>query len=141
MDAEQRDIHDPNYDPQTLYIDPDILKHDTPLFQQYFIAKKDQYDKILFFRYGRMYMLLYHDAFVMQQHCNCQVRLWGKRPHVSIQDNELPLYKSQLLRKGFKIAICDQIESLSFPDKDLMHREIVQIISAGTAIEGEADAN
>jgi hypothetical protein len=52
-------------------------------------------------------MCFYHDAFVCQKVQNYTVRMWGKRPYVTIWDSQVSLLKKNLIRSGYDIAICD----------------------------------
>ena len=96
-DAQGRFEDDPNYDPTTLMIEEEYLERETPVFRQYFQVKMKNYQAIVLFRFGRNFMSFYHDAFNIAKVKNYTVRMWGRRPYVTIWDSQLPLLKKELI--------------------------------------------
>jgi len=112
----------------------------TPLMQQY-IAIKSQYpDTILLYRMGDFYEMFYDDAKVASKILGITLT---SRNHGGAEDvplagfpyHALDRYANRFIKAGYKIAICEQIEDPKTA-KGVVKREIVEIISAGTATEG-----
>ena len=108
----------------------------TPLLAQYRKIKEQHKDTLLLFRVGDFYEMFYEDAAIGAKALNLTLT---SRPHGP--DNRVPLagvpakaldtYVGRLVAKGFKVAVCDQLEP---PDsrKPVVRREVVEVITPGT---------
>src|ERR1700739_1034687 len=111
----------------------------TPLMRQYAAIKKKQPNALLFFRLGDFYELFFEDAVVAAR--ELQITLTSRNKE---KDHAIPMcgvpyhaaenYLSKLLRKGFKVAICEQMEVPSAATK-LVRREVTRVLTPGTAID------
>lgn len=112
----------------------------TPIMTQYLAIKVQYPDCLLFFRLGDFYELFYEDAKIASEaldivltcrHRNTaqEVPMCGVPAHAS--DN----YIARLIRKGFRVAICEQMGKASGSLKGPVHREVVRVITAGTLTE------
>ncbi len=120
---------------------PDAANKLTPMFAQYSSIKADYTDCLLFYRMGDFYELFYDDAIVAAR--ELQIALTSRHKE---SDNPIPMcgvpwhaakaYISQLIDKGFHVAICEQVEDAS-KTKGLVKREVTQVITPGTTIEDD----
>jgi len=114
----------------------------TPMLAQYHYLKGEYPDCLLFFRLGDFYELFYEDALVGSKELNLVLtsRPAGKGreriPMCGVPYHSADAYIKRLVSKGFKIAICEQVEDPS-KAKGLVRREVVRIITPGTYFEQE----
>lgn len=111
----------------------------TPMFEQYLAAKEENPDALLFFRMGDFYELFFEDAEVAAR--ELQITLTSRNPK---DEQKIPMagvpyhaaeaYLSQLLDKGYKVAICEQVEDPK-EAKGLVRREVVRVYTPGTMVE------
>jgi DNA mismatch repair protein MutS len=107
--------------------------------QQYHAIKARYPHALLLFRLGDFYELFYEDALLASR--ELQITLTSRNrekgqpiPMCGVPYHAADGYISRLIRAGFKIAICDQME-LPGPGKKLVRREVVRVITPGTATE------
>jgi DNA mismatch repair protein MutS len=108
----------------------------TPLLAQYRKIKEQHKDTLLLFRVGDFYEMFYEDAALGAKALNLTLT---SRPHGP--DNRVPLagvpakaldtYVGRLVARGFKVAVCDQLEPPD-PRKPVVRREVVEVITPGT---------
>ncbi len=113
----------------------------TPMFAQYLSIKADYADCLLFYRMGDFYELFYDDAITAAR--ELQIALTSRHKE---SENPVPMcgvpwhaakaYVSQLIDKGFHVAICEQVEDAK-QTKGLVKREVTQVITPGTTIEDD----
>ncbi|HPO05178.1 MAG TPA: DNA mismatch repair protein MutS, partial [Bacillota bacterium] len=110
----------------------------TPMMQQYLDIKKDYTDAILFFRLGDFYEMFFEDALTASK--AMEVTLTGKNcglderaPMCGVPYHAADIYIAKLLDKGYKVAICEQMEDPATA-KGIVKREVVRIITPGTAL-------
>ncbi len=111
----------------------------TPLMQQYQGIKSKYPHALLLFRLGDFYELFYEDAIVAAR--ELQITLTSRNrekgqpiPMCGVPYHAADGYIARLIRAGFKIAICDQME-LPGPGKKIVRREVVRVITPGTATD------
>lgn len=113
----------------------------TPMYRQYLDIKKDYSDSLLFYRMGDFYELFFDDAEVaareLQLALTSRSRDDGGVPMCGVPWHAADAYISQLVDKGFKVAICDQVEDPR-QAKGLVKRAVTRVITSGTVLE---DAN
>jgi len=121
--------------------DVDINKV-TPMMKQYLEIKNQNEDLIIFFRLGDFYEMFFDDA-VKVSH-ELELALTGKSagleeriPMCGIPHHAANSYIDKLIEKGYKIGICEQLEDPK-DTKGIVKRDIVQIISSGTIMNGES---
>lgn len=114
---------------------------DTPMMQQYARIKEQNADCILFFRLGDFYEMFGEDALVASKELDLVLTSRSKNtpeedkvPMCGIPYHAAEGYIARLLAKGYKIAICEQMEDPKLA-KGLVSRDIIRIITPGTAIE------
>src|SRR5437016_12090011 len=112
----------------------------TPLMRQYTAIKKQHPMALLFFRLGDFYELFFEDAIVAARELQITLTSRNKEKDVAIPMCGVPYhaaegYLSKLLRKGFKVAICEQMEDPRCA-KTLVRREVTQVLTPGTALDG-----
>src|SRR5207248_9424210 len=112
----------------------------TPLMQQYQSIKSRYPHALLLFRLGDFYELFYEDALLASR--ELQITLTSRNrekgqpiPMCGVPYHAADGYIARLIRSGFKVAICDQME-LPGPGKKLVRREVVRVITPGTATDG-----
>src|SRR6516225_3260540 len=102
----------------------------TPLMQQYPAIKARYPHALLLFRLGDFYELFYEDAMIASRD-----REKGQPiPMCGVPYHAAEGYLARLIRAGFKIAICDQMDQPG-PGKKLVRREVVRVITPGTATD------
>ncbi|WLD95234.1 DNA mismatch repair protein MutS [Alkalihalobacillus sp. AL-G] len=112
----------------------------TPMIQQYLTIKADYQDAFLFFRLGDFYELFFDDALEASKELEITLtsRDGGKGnriPMCGVPHHSSKNYIAQLIGKGFKVAICEQVEDPKTA-KGVVKRDVVQIITPGTVMEG-----
>src|SRR5438132_4003565 len=112
----------------------------TPLMRQYAAIKKHHPTALVFFRLGDFYELFFEDAVVAARELQITLTSRNKEKDTAIPMCGVPYhsaenYLSKLLRKGFKVAICEQMEDPRFA-KTLVRREVTQVLTPGTALDG-----
>src|SRR5438477_3908053 len=111
----------------------------TPLMQQYQSIKSRYPHALLLFRLGDFYELFYEDAILASK--ELQITLTSRNrekgqpiPMCGVPYHAADGYVARLIRAGFKIAICDQMEQPG-PGKTIVRREVVRVITPGTATD------
>jgi len=111
----------------------------TPMMQQYLDIKEQYKDCILFFRLGDFYEMFFNDAEVASR--ELEITLTGKdcgleerAPMCGVPYHSAESYISKLINKGYKVAICEQVEDPALA-KGLVKREVIRVITPGTVIE------
>jgi len=108
----------------------------TPMMEQYFRIKKDHNDTLLFFRLGDFYEMFYEDAKVASAVLEIALTSRQKVPMCGVPYHAVDSYLTKLLKRGFKIAICEQVEDAK-KAIGIVKREVVKILTPGTALELE----
>jgi DNA mismatch repair protein MutS len=113
----------------------------TPLMRQYHAVKKQYPHALVLFRLGDFYELFYEDAIVASRELQITLTSRNKEkgqpiPMCGVPYHAAEGYIARLIRAGYKVALCDQTEQPT-PGKKLVHREVVRVITPGTATEGQ----
>ncbi|MBK8169144.1 MAG: DNA mismatch repair protein MutS [Sandaracinaceae bacterium] len=117
-------------------------KH-TPVMQQFFRAKDQYPDAILFFRMGDFYEMFYEDAVVASQLLDLTLTSRNKHteaeqiPMAGVPHHAAAGYIARLLEKGQRVAICEQMADPS-KIKGIVPREVVRVITPGLVLEVDA---
>src|SRR5579883_2361352 len=111
----------------------------TPLMRQYAAIKKEHPSALLFFRLGDFYELFFEDAVLASRELQITLTSRNKEKGMAIPMCGVPYhaaegYIAKLIRKGFKVAICDQMEDARLAKK-LVRREVTRVITPGTAAD------
>ena len=111
----------------------------SPMMQQYFEIKKQHPNEILFYRVGDFYEMFYDDALTASR--ELELTLTGKNcgqeeraPMCGVPYHAYEVYVARLIAKGFKVAICEQMEDPATA-KGLVKRDIIRVVTPGTVIE------
>ena len=114
----------------------------TPMMQQYMETKKQYPDCILFYRLGDFYEMFFEDALTASR--ELEITLTGKNcgqeeraPMCGVPYHAVEGYLSRLVSKGYKVAICEQMEDPKLA-KGLVKREVVRIVTPGTNLNIQA---
>jgi DNA mismatch repair protein MutS len=116
----------------------------TPLMRQYAAVKKEHPTALLFFRLGDFYELFFDDALVASKELQITLTSRNKEKGVKIPMCGVPYhaaegYIGKLIRKGFKVAICEQVEDPRLAKKrmaeKLVRREVTRVVTPGTAAD------
>ncbi|MBA2305380.1 MAG: DNA mismatch repair protein MutS [Acidobacteria bacterium] len=118
----------------------------TPAMRQYFDAKRQYRDAIVFFRMGDFYEMFYEDALTAARALELTLTsrakdsTGGAIPMCGLPYHAADGYIARLVRKGFRVAICEQMEDPK-KAKGLVRREVVRVVSPGTLTDaGYLDA-
>src|SRR6266581_8940764 len=109
----------------------------TPAMRQYLDAKRQHRDAIVFFRMGDFYEMFYEDALVASRALELTLTSRSKDaggggiPMCGVPFHAMDGYLAKLVRKGFRVAICEQVEDPK-KAKGLVKREVVRVVSPGT---------
>lgn len=108
----------------------------TPMMQQYLEVKEKCKDCILFFRLGDFYEMFFNDAEVASKELELVLTgrdcgLENRAPMCGVPYHSANTYISRLISKGYKIAICEQLEDPALA-KGIVKRDIIKIITPGT---------
>lgn len=114
----------------------------TPMMQQYLTMKENHPDAFLFFRLGDFYELFFEDAKEVAQLLELTLTSRNKKAEVEVPMCGVPHhsaqgYINQLVEMGYKVAVCEQVEDPK-EAKGMVKREVVQVITPGTVMEGSA---
>ena len=108
----------------------------TPMMQQYMATKEQYKDCILFYRLGDFYEMFFDDALVASK--ELEITLTGKNcgqeeraPMCGIPYHAADSYLTKLVNKGYKVAICEQVEDPKLA-KGIVKREVIRIVTPGT---------
>src|SRR5258708_29998844 len=109
----------------------------TPLMRQYSAIKKEHPSALLFFRLGDFYELFFDGAVVAAKELQITLTARNKEKGIAIPMCGVPYhaaegYIGKLIRKGYKVAVCDQTEDPRFAKK-LVRREVTRVVTPGTA--------
>jgi DNA mismatch repair protein MutS len=116
----------------------------TPLMRQYAAIKKEHPNALLFFRLGDFYELFFEDAVVAARELQITLTSRNKEKGIAVPMCGVPYhsaegYIAKLIRKGFKVAICDQMEDPRLAKK-LVKREVTRVVTPGTAADAQLGA-
>lgn len=109
----------------------------TPFMRQWSAAKRENPDALLFFRMGDFYELFYDDATVASRELQLTLTARDKErqvPMCGVPYHAVEQYLTRLLRKGYRIAICDQMEDAKLAKK-IVRREVTRVLTPGTALD------
>src|SRR5512138_2288816 len=111
----------------------------TPLMRQYSAIKKEHPTALLFFRLGDFYELFFDDAVTAARELQITLTSRNKEKGTAIPMCGVPYhaaegYIAKLIRKGYKVAICDQMEDPR-KAKKLVRREVTRVVTPGTAAD------
>ena len=109
----------------------------TPLMRQYAAIKKDHPSALLFFRLGDFYELFFDDAVKASKELQITLTSRNKEKGIAVPMCGVPYhaaegYIGKLIRKGYKVAICEQTEDPKIAKK-LVRREVTRVVTPGTA--------
>lgn len=110
----------------------------TPMMQQYMEIKQNYQDCILFFRLGDFYEMFFEDAITASK--ELEITLTGKSygqeeraPMCGVPYHAADSYIAKLIDKGYKVAICEQMEDPATA-KGIVKRDVIQIVTPGTVV-------
>jgi DNA mismatch repair protein MutS len=111
----------------------------TPLMRQYAAVKKEHPTALLFFRLGDFYELFFDDAIVASKELQITLTSRNKEKGIAVPMCGVPYhaaegYIGKLIRRGFKVAICEQMEDARLAKK-LVRREVTRVVTPGTAAD------
>ena len=111
----------------------------TPLMRQYSAIKKDHPSALLFFRLGDFYELFFDDAVLAAKELQITLTARNKEKGMAVPMCGVPYhaaegYISKLIRRGYKVAVCDQVEDPRLAKK-LVRREVTRVVTPGTAAD------
>ena len=109
----------------------------TPLMRQYAAAKQKHPDALLFFRLGDFYELFYEDAKIAARELQITLTCRDKEraiPMCGVPHHAAEQYIARLLRQGYRIAVCEQMEDPKLA-KTIVRREVTRVLTPGTAID------
>jgi DNA mismatch repair protein MutS len=117
----------------------EMTEPSTPLMRQYAAVKKEHPTALLFFRLGDFYELFFDDAVVAAKELQITLTSRNKEKGMAIPMCGVPYhaaegYIGKLIRRGFKVAICDQMEDARLAKK-LVRREVTRVVTPGTAAD------
>ena len=114
----------------------------TPMMQQYMETKKEYPDCILFYRLGDFYEMFFEDARTASR--ELEITLTGKScgqeeraPMCGVPYHSVDGYLNKLVQKGYKVAICEQVEDPKLA-KGIVKREVIRIVTPGTNLNVQA---
>jgi DNA mismatch repair protein MutS len=110
----------------------------TPMMEQYHRIKKQYQDALLFFRLGDFYEMFYEDAKTAAPVLEIALTSRQKVPMCGVPYHAAYSYLVKLLRRGFKVAICEQVEDAK-QARGVVKRDVVKVLTPGTAVELELE--
>ena len=114
----------------------------TPMMQQYVETKEQYKDCILFYRLGDFYEMFFDDALTASK--ELEITLTGKdcgqqerAPMCGVPYHAVDTYLNKLISKGYKVAICEQVEDPKTA-KGIVRREVIRVVTPGTNLNMQA---
>ena len=131
-------------EPITELMNEPMTEPSTPLMRQYAAVKKDHPTALLFFRLGDFYELFFDDAIVAAKELQITLTSRNKEKGIAVPMCGVPHhaaenYIGKLIRKGFKVAICEQVGDARLAKK-LVRREVTRVVTPGTAADSSLGA-
>jgi len=113
----------------------------SPMMEQYFAIKKKYKNYLLFYRLGDFYEMFFDDALTASRELELTLtgRDWGeaeRAPMCGVPFHSADSYIAKLIEKGYKVAICEQMEDPATA-KGLVKRDVIRIVTAGTVLEAD----
>jgi len=105
--------------------------------RQWTAAKRENPDALLFFRMGDFYELFYDDAVTVSRELQLTLTARDRernQPMCGVPYHAVETYLMRLLRKGYRVALCDQMEDPKLTKK-IVRREVTRVLSPGTALD------
>lgn len=110
----------------------------TPMVEQYMAVKNQHKDELLFFRLGDFYEMFNDDALIASRELNLTLTKRsnsnGSMPMCGVPYHAVEGYIAKLVKKGYRIAICEQTEDPKEAQGEIVEREVIRIITPGTAL-------
>jgi len=109
----------------------------TPVMRQYFAAKQAHPDCLMFCRIGDFYELFYEDAIIASRELQLTLTARDrekKQPMCGVPFHAVEQYIQRLLRKGYRIALCEQMEDPRLTKK-IVRREVTRVLTPGTVVD------
>src|SRR5512138_2119126 len=118
---------------------PELAQAHTPMMRQYLETKARYPDALLFFRLGDFYELFFEDALTASEALQITLTSRAKGddrvPMCGVPHHAARGYVAKLLEKGFKVAICDQVEE---PGKSaIVRREVTRVVTPGMVFDDQ----
>ena len=111
----------------------------SPIMKQYMDIKKEHEDELLFYRIGDFYELFFEDGITASH--ELELTLTGKNaglkervPMCGVPHHAVKSYLEKAISKGFKVAICEQVEDPK-KAKEMVKREVINVVSKGTLVD------
>ena len=111
----------------------------SPMMQHYLDTKENYKDCILFYRLGDFYEMFFDDAKLASR--ELEITLTGREcgqeeraPMCGVPFHAVDIYVARLIQKGYKVAICEQLEDPK-QAKGIVKRDVIRVITPGTLIE------
>lgn len=111
----------------------------TPMMQHYLDTKEQYKDCILFYRLGDFYEMFFEDAITASR--ELEITLTGKdcgqeerAPMCGVPFHAANMYIAKLIEKGYKVAICEQLEDPK-KAKGIVKRDVIRVVTPGTLVE------
>jgi DNA mismatch repair protein MutS len=114
----------------------------TPVMRQYFAAKEAHPDCLMFCRIGDFYELFYEDAIVAARELQLTLTARDrekKQPMCGVPYHAAEQYIQRLLRKGYRVALCEQMEDPKLTKK-IVRREVTRVLTPGTVVDAALGA-
>ena len=114
----------------------------SPMMKEYYKTKSEYMDELLFYRLGDFYEMFFEDAITASH--ELELTLTGKNaglkervPMCGVPHHAVNVYLEKLIDKGYKVAICEQVEDPKMA-KGIVKREVIEIVSKGTLTNTES---
>ena len=111
----------------------------SPMMQKYLETKEEYKDCILFYRLGDFYEMFFDDAITASR--ELEITLTGREcgqeeraPMCGVPFHAVDMYIARLIAKGYKVAICEQLEDPK-NTKGIVKRDVIRVVTPGTVIE------
>lgn len=146
-DSDGRRPDHSDYCPRTLYVPEEFLKTQTPGHRQWWHAKSQYFDTVLFFKVGKFYEMYHMDAVIGVENLNLTY-MRGKIAHCGFPEVAYGRFADQLVSRGFKVARVEQTETPSQLEErnrkervrdKVVKREICRVTTPGTRTYGVLD--
>lgn len=122
-----------------------MLENCTPMMAQYLNIKKQHQEEILFFRLGDFYEMFFDDAITASKELEIALTARdggnkNKVPMCGVPYHAANAYIAKLVAKGFKVAICEQVQDPQLA-KGIVEREVIRVITTGSFLQDDMPGN
>ena len=134
-DKDGRRPEEEGYDPTTLYIRQRDLDRLAGVQKRYWEIKSNYFDKLVAYKFGHFYFFYFKDALIVHRLLDLRLDIYKNRFSTFFHEKHMKENVMKILDQGYKVAVVEQMETAQTKEEDLARREVVQVLTRGTATD------